>query len=349
MSAHSTLHECLRVRIAAVTSRTHTRHDLNQLIAVCHALAEAYLCGRHAGRTLASLQGYSCSDLAYDCIADIFQRNDTGDYVELSAYFNGFPARADAHETLIHLRRLVFSKTTQQIHRLYGQHDPALGRILRNVKNAARTSPHLREIERYGEPFLAPAHGDTLEHLPAIEHEMLLHDLLVHAPRNARIPGLMACVARSLLAQSSGARLVSHFDMATLARQWYAMDRQAEPDHDPVESQFLHDDTTRIVRASCRSVFRKMRSRYVGRNKISAEIFREACRAIEEFVLNRIVGDGGEEAPLFCRIRDRVPTMTEHEYRVVHRTRMEYLVRCAYDRAVHDLKHEYRGPRPEAY
>jgi hypothetical protein len=341
MSTPITLHKNLRVKIAALVGRTHTREELNDVIAVCHALAAAFVQSKRSSRSLVDRQGYTFSDLGYDCIADLFQQDDRGDYIQLKTYFEGLPPGENDAAVLSHLRRLVFSKVNHRIFRIYNELDPGLGKILRNIKLAVQTLHNFTELERYGELYLVPSLCETLEQLSPVDPEALLRELTEQAPRNARIPEILACLSLCLRRQSSHARLISLLDVALVVRGWYASDRREQPCKDHVDSGLVREDALRIVRRACREVFESMQAKYVDRNKLTREMFAKCCEVVEERLVETLVENDGEQGSLFERLKIRLPHLTEEEYRSCHRARLEYLTRQAHKRAVRELKKEY--------
>ncbi len=164
MHNYSALSRGLRDNLLAVLGGAFAHQQLNAVIQVCHALASAFLAGKKTTRTLTTLHGLGYSDLAYDCIAEIFQQYPAGHFVQLQAYFNSLCLEtASDEEILVHLRRLVFSKVNQAIFRLYNEADPSLAKILRNIKKGMSICP----TRRYGCPFPLTLYGTMAGNLPA--------------------------------------------------------------------------------------------------------------------------------------------------------------------------------------
>ena len=158
----------LRENLRFMLAGSHSPAQLNCVVAVAHALATSFLLSKRSAGRLSVLHGLNHSDLAYDCIADIFQLNEGGTYVQLSAYFAGINLKlASEEETLAHLRRLVFSKVNHGIFRLYSESDPVLAKILRNIKLAIASLGSFVELQRFDESCIAPSLCETNEHLPA--------------------------------------------------------------------------------------------------------------------------------------------------------------------------------------
>src|SRR5512142_1711298 len=80
----------LRSDLTALLEGMASASQLKSVIRVCHANAAGALAQRgHLGR-LADLHGLNLTDLAFDCISDLFARDESGKYVALESYFSAY-------------------------------------------------------------------------------------------------------------------------------------------------------------------------------------------------------------------------------------------------------------------
>jgi len=80
------------------------------------------------------------------CIADLFLRTDEGASPKIQAHFQKYHLEIDEspmNEFLANCVRMVFVKVQNNLVRLLGEVDPALGKILRNVHLAIEKSDTL--------------------------------------------------------------------------------------------------------------------------------------------------------------------------------------------------------------
>ncbi len=153
MNSPSITCTALPEKILAVMRDPPVREELNDLIALCHSIAIVHLRRRIPLATLQRRFHYTgFSDLAYDCIADLFRRDDHGSLVRLKAFFRGAVQRmASDRDLLAQMKRLVYSRVNQSIFTMYFEADPSLGKILRNIRLALQTMRHAGLTERGGE------------------------------------------------------------------------------------------------------------------------------------------------------------------------------------------------------
>lgn len=68
---------------------------------------------------------------------------------------------------------LVVGKVNNNLVRLYSEAEPALGKILRNIKHALTPESGLGQVARFNEACLVPAGIDLLAHNPPYTFEAL--------------------------------------------------------------------------------------------------------------------------------------------------------------------------------
>jgi hypothetical protein len=337
----SSLQKDLREHIDAVTSGLCTRPQLDRFVLACHALALAFLKRKRSTGLLAEAQGLNLSDAAIDCIGDLFQRSETGEFVRVRAYFGSMDVAGMSDEELLtYLRKLVFSQVNQGVFRLYHEVDPSLGKILRNVKLAVNAVRNFETADRFGEPCLAPMMDDRLDHLPILDRENVGRVFLRIAHGNERIPELLAKLSLYLRGQSEHSRVVPLVAVALGIRSLYARTSMAEGEAPSPDRALLEEDAAMIIRNACSRVKAKMRHRYVVQKEVENDVFERYFDAIEKYLRARFDGAGDAGFSLEGCLERIDPTMTLEEYRRNHRARMEYLARKTTEQVQKSLRLE---------
>jgi hypothetical protein len=303
---------------------------LSKLASISHRMAYAYLCGRkQRGSFGPGWNGLRLSDIAYDCLGDLFQRDESGRACKILAYFGGIDVdRLSEEELLIYLRRLVVSAVNQRIFRLYQEYDPSLGRILRNMKLAIRTLENFSETERFGEAYICPALCPTLEHLPEFDRQSLVEHLQTRVSGTERVPELLATLSRFLRHQTERSRMVPLVQLALAFRDLYELKNVRIAQHVEPPSEALIDIEMAISN-TCASIKAAALKTYAAKKKISREILDAYIQAIDSALTNRLVHHDPRQSSLYEELRKNMPTLTEAQYRRIHRTRLEYLSKLA--------------------
>ena len=302
---------------------------LNRFVRLCHSLAESHLSGRRLSAVLSRVHGLNVSDLAFDCIGDLFRRDDTGRYPQLQTYFEScLVAKVSDQELLVYVRRLVASKVNQGMFRLLNEADPSLGKILRNIKLAIASLHNFDEVERFGEPYLIPSLCETLEHLPALEQEELERNLMGMTTGSENVPVLLSKLAVYLRTQSLRRRRVSLVMTALVFRSVLALRAELPAEATPPADPGASLDAATAIRLTMNDM-RQETARYVQRRKAKADHLEAYCMVIEERLTRRILHDDGQDFTLFGGLKAIYPTLTKEQYRKLHRSRLEYLARMA--------------------
>ncbi len=340
MTTGNSLAPDLRIWIEAAVGNTLSLPQLNGLVDLCHSMAAVALRRKIAPAMLdAGVHGTNYRDLAYDCIAELFQQGEDGSLLQIRAYFQGIDREAASdQELLTHIRRIVFTKVNHGVVRFYGESDPDLGKILRNVKLSIQAVRSFNVVERFGDTFLVPAFCPTLEHLPTYTREELENELRKVARIDDHVPAMLAHLSRLLRGQSDRSRLVPLTTVALAIKSIYFIPAAAEADHAAGDDPFTVPEILTLVQSACREVLGRMAAEYIDSGKVERDMFRKYIEVIEKNVALRFTGEESDGHSLFAGLQSLVPSLSEAEYRETHRARLEYLARLAYKRSVEMLR-----------
>ena len=330
----------LRIWIEAAVGNTLTLQQLNGLVDLCHSMATVALRRKIAPAMLdCGVHGTNYRDLAYDCIAELFQQGEDGSLLQVRTYFQGIDrASASDQELLTHLRRIVFTKVNHGVVRFYGEADPDLGKILRNIRLSVQALRNYNVVERFGDTFIIPAFAPSMEDLPVFSREELERILRKEVRSDDHVPSMLAHLSRVLVGQTERSRLVPLTAVALAIRSIYFTPDRAEPEGVAAEDPFTVPEIMTLVRTACREVLGRMAPEYVDSGKVERDMFRKYVEVIEKNVAMRFVGEESDGRSLYAGLRSLVPTLSEAEYRATHRARLEYLARLAYKRSVEMLR-----------
>jgi hypothetical protein len=314
-------------------------NQLNRLIVLSHTIAHSFLAKKGASRVLTSVYGMNVADLAYDCIADLFQKDRDGNYIQLQAYFNGLPITTIREEELLaYLRRLVFSKVNQGIYRLYSEVDPSLAKILRNIKIAITTLKNFTEIERFGEPCIYPCLCDTLENYPVLGHEDLMGRFAPQTIGREKIPELLAKLSVFIREQDEYCRILPFVSVGLLFRSIYTQRQDSPVMVADADAQMMDHDTKSIINDACSNIRKLHEAEYVGRKNISAEMFGNYVHVLSEALCEKYIAKDGFDFSLYESLKKLSPGLSVEEYKTTHRNKIEYLLKMVNKEVIKQLK-----------
>lgn len=156
--------------------------------------------------------GMDASELVYDCLADLFNRDASGNFKQLQRYFHEkFEnlEKVTEEQIIIALRQLLFKKIEQNVIRIYVEIDPIYGKILRNVKLGVEHSLLLKVIYRFGENYIAPENSHLNENLQPISYDWLKQEYARTVSINDNIPTMLKKLCRVICEQNIFNKIVS--------------------------------------------------------------------------------------------------------------------------------------------
>ena len=329
----------LRRLLRVVHTGLPNRRETNDIVCLCHDIATAIVRRKIQRANLDSRLHYSSyGDLAYDCIGELCQRDEQGRLWKLQNYFAGVNIEdADDAELLIHIRRLISSCINQTIFRIYGELDPQLAKVLRNIKLALKSGCALSPVEKFGEWYLVPAVAETNEHLPICDVSDLERVLSVRRECGTTTPELLSQFAKFLSEQTTNSRLVSLLTVARAVRSVYGRDNVIA-EHEEMEDGFLQQDTLAVIQSTCRLIDAEYGPKYVRTGGLTRGLFADYMAVVEQTLVSRLLENDGAMATLYERLSSTRLGMSREAYYRDHRSVLEYLVRLSYDRVVGRLK-----------
>lgn len=332
--------------ILSILSGAYTPLDLREFVQFCHDLALPLIRKKRAlGKIDLSTFNLAEGDLAYDCIAEIFRRDQDGRFGEISTFFENYlpgAAERSTGELIGTLRRLVFSKVNQNLIRLYSEADPSLGKVLRNLRIALDKSPDFRREERFGDIHLVTTGADPLlsrERMPFDELEQRFYQVvLAHDP----VPSMLSKLRDILVDQDCFQRAVPLMSAALLFRNTYTLGWDSDQAAAVVEESA--DTTTygRMVDDICRDLRRDLHRTYVGKGKCDDALFENYIEATRTVLNATFIDAHLDGSTHFEYLKVRLPELTREEYRRDHRQVLEYMTKLGRER----LRHELRNERP---
>jgi hypothetical protein len=317
----------LRSTVLGLLSDSASPQEVSRLISLTQAIAIMLL--RHKRQTdfVAQLGGIRDTDLAMDCIADLFRRDERGSYVALKAYFGSLSiAEADDAELAVHLRRLVSSAVNQGVFRVLGDIDPGLSKIIRNIKSGVNSLRTFTDLEVRGEACIAPILADPLLHLPFMNREELTSHLVHFLRGGERTPDLLAALAWVLRDQSGSSRAIPLVRAALAFREVLALKETYPQEVAHVVEPSREMEFRQAIEKACQVVFESTERKYLQTKGLPKDLLDCYFDAVHYFLISRL--DGKDEAPtLFESLRAVGFDIAQNEYRRTHRQRLEYLTR----------------------
>lgn len=302
-------------------------------------------------------------DVAIDCIAGLFMRNEKGDFVQLQRYFEpklDTDVQFYEAEAASMLRRLIVKKTKQELSRIFRERDPEGAKIVRNIKVAIRSCTELMSFREMGREFVyfnenPQGYNEDTDEL--INEDFIDNDEEDNASDNTcfKTERLKDVIPESVLyhqfleqyTPSDSVAIMIKKMLEIVARfpeyqQFLAVDMVAMiirditfehvreklsnniDTHSPINDLQVKE-IEKVNKGIVEQVHRKIDQQYLSKEKISAEKADIYCKAIIDYV-NEMT-QGKETDSNFRYLKRYIPELTQQEYREQERSIFEYLVK----------------------
>jgi hypothetical protein len=268
--------------------------------------------------------------VAFDCIAELFQRDEDGRFIELEAYFSEGRALEilDEQEAEHYYRRLVFSQLNEGIYRLYRENDPVLGRIIRNLKIAAQATPELKQFERLGQTYCYTCREDERnDHLTEYPIDEIQTELALVSHKKENTEEYLRKFFDILNHQQNYRRFYALIDIAIVIKRIYVQRGTTVQEMVSVDELSLRHDLENTLQRSTLELKQSLHRRYVEAGKIPLPVFQCYTKALEDIIFDVFANNDGSDHSHADYLKKYIPDLTVQEYRKTHRTHFEYMVR----------------------
>ena len=317
----------LQAIVTDIVSSRPSAGATREFVYLCRNIALIYIRNKVSARRLdLRFFGLEMNDLAFDCIAGLFRRDETGSFSELQTYFERVPLKSSSDSEILALtRRLVYSKVAREVFHLYQLHDPSLGKILRSIKYTVRRSRDIELVKIGGEMWLHIAgQTDVREALPIIPTEFL--EIRLSGTLSGSI-GLVSIIHEFAAILKEQTEYQPAFPIVGLALVIRGISIVTPVDLSEPTLEFTKAEMTSFLAKSISFVRNGIGARYVRDGKIEAEHIQEYLAVIGDLLRSQFVDDDGNDVSLFTLLGARRTGLTREEYSSQHRVHLEYLFR----------------------
>lgn len=321
----------LRETLAHVLSARPLPSSVEYLVKITTRMALIYLQQKiRTGRLRPSYYGLSLEDLALDCCAELFARDEEQRYTVLRTYFEAVGWREQGEADLqIALRRITFSKVNEELFRCNGELDPNLAKVIRNVKDAVKLIDGIW-LQRFGcEQWVVAGEEELHMERPGIPLEFLEAYLTGAIGRSMHVReavGALLAFAEMQPAYRNGVPLTV---FARLVRSAFIRLGYGAEDADVRQEEYSLEELIGAIEAALGFIRRKMVRSYVHRCKVTAETFALYLEVVRSILEAQYIYDTLRDYSYFDIVAMHGAGISEAEYREQHRNRIEYMVKLS--------------------
>lgn len=305
-------------------------------------MALSYLRMKASSRKLYMIRGERLEDLAWDFIADLFEKNSDGELVKLQDYFDGSEiGEYSNHEIRIELRKLVFTKVEDNIFRALGEKDPSLRKIIRNLKLAVRDN-NCEQRVCYENGTLIVCE-DEKKNLPVMPSEFMQIKLCSRLEEKMQIPEILIEVIEILHQQDQYQKRFSLVALATIIRETFVHFHESKSDskkRPKADLYLLNGEFEIFLQKSADKVRSTTGSKYLEKGKITEKELFIYTNAAKDIVRDYFL-DEQKDLSQFEYLKKYLPDIEYSEFRENNRQILEYLVKLIRNEIVGIFKDDW--------
>jgi hypothetical protein len=331
--------------LISILSGNYSNQDIKNFAKFCFSLSLPLIRKKILlGKINLQILGMSQNEIVVDCIADIFSRDNENHFYRIKSYFENLsdkPEILSEEEIFILFRRFIFNEVHNNLIRLYSEADPALGKIIRNMKISLNKNPLFTQITRFGEVYLIPEGVDVLWNKPALPFDQLQNFFSKAATVYDNIPEMMKKLYEALIEQEDYQRTASFVSTALLFKEVYVLGWKYE-NQENIDKNILteleNDDIKIIINKVCEKIKKSMFQSYVAKGKVNEYTFSKYITALSDILTNSFANKVNETGSYFESLKNQIPELTKEDYTCNHRTIIEYLAKIGKERMQIELK-----------
>ena len=276
-------------------------------------------------------------DVAIDCIAGLFMRNDDGEFIQLKRYFGPTiksDEEIDDKILMMMLRRLVIKKTKQELSRIFRERDPEGAKIIRNIRVAIRNSDQFGEFKEMGREFvylktIKEDDNDLRRKLNEMPQKVLYQQFFEQYSPSDSVSVMMKKMLNIVTNAVECQNFLPLDVIASLIRDVTYQQFKQEVSNDVDTSSPFHDlqikEVDEVNKSIIDYIHKKIENQYFKKNKITKQKADIYFKAINDFVQD--LTHAKECDSNFRYLKRYLPNLTQQTYRDVERSIFEYLVK----------------------
>ena len=318
-----------------------TRAATNELVDECYRLALAYLQKKaRSGYLLPHLFGLTLEDLALDCFADLFQRDEKGGFKLLQQYFNSVEWQGTSDkEVYIVLRRLIFSKVNEGLFRRYREADPTLAKIIRNIKDAVKADSSLQMTRYNGSAWLIVGKEESdMNNLPIAPVEVLEAHLIAYLCRSASSHELVSSFIDFIAEHPYYGNAYPVTGFAQAIRAAYVHVGETSSAVEDPDQVLRPEEVEQAIQHATQKVQTVMHDSYVKKGKVCVSTFETYFRTVRDILTSQFVRDARPVGSYFDALQYYIPGLSRGSYSQEHRNILEYITKLSRSQLLAYLK-----------
>lgn len=314
----------------------YTPQELNSFIDFSKKVSLSYLkyqmiCGK---AFVEEADLHQIEDLALDCIADMFARNEHGEFFRIKTALSQYSEPLDDHiKMLKFLRGIIIKKTIQDLSRIFRDRSPDSAKIIRNIRVCIHPLKLFSGFRLNRREYIyskGMRESGLRKNKPPMPEELLRRSYLDVYKIKDEFPQI---ISKMLCIVEAGERYQNYLAIYTILHIVRDLRIKSVEHHfsgmrtlTPAD-EFLLKQMDQARDRALRGIEKKINDHYLRNRLLSGEQASIYLRALNDLLDDMTHSEKTKSH--FKQLRFYIPQLTTERYRKEHRTIFEYLARWA--------------------
>ena len=300
--------------------------EVQCLVYEAHKISLAYLRIRvKRNDYILELMGGSYDDLAWDCVSELFERDENGRFSNIRECLHEYGAGQCDQKNISAFRRMVFTKTNDTIFTLLGRYDSSLSKIIRNIKLAV-TDHSSVHIKNFGNDNHVIFNGTDVA-CGSMSPDLLLSQLLPNVPNKPNIRDLLQSTLDLFSRTDNLGNSISVVQLAYIYRKLFVKLHGSEPAiDDKPHREIIEQERSKLLDIAVSAKSENLRSTYVKCGKLTDTEFTGLITVAKKILMNKYVALSTDFG-YYEFYTQQFKTVSKKSYRKGHRSTLEYIVK----------------------
>jgi hypothetical protein len=320
----------LRKILIEATKECPSTKSIKELVKIACRISASYLNVKiYNGKLNLDFFGIPLKDLAIDCIAELFKRDENGVLTEFQNKFSDIidTEPLDGIKLFSRLRSIVFNSVDRSLFKLYGTFDSSLARFIRNIKLAVNKNSDILLYKRNGESLLITklSEGTNNKNFPPFD--VLRIEIMRRLKPGFTTNDFLKFLHDALIIQEEFCNSFPLTGAAILLRSIYA--EKAESLQNEFEYPFREYDLARLIEDVVSKLERRIVAKYYKKGKILREDIKFYSGLVGEILTQEFISGNLDEHSYYDLSKSRIRDLTLESYAKRYKTKIEYLAKIA--------------------
>jgi len=322
----------LTSNLARASDGSISEQELTELVHLSRSLIQAYLGSIRSSLThLCQLQGLTINDLAYDCIAEAFAKDDKNRFHQITNFVESLSEKLDTvpeQQVFLAYKSFMLRVTDAQLARLYALSDPAGAKIHRNVRDCVKQSSLFMLEKDYRGLVMKPKHSSAIEDRSAFPIEELEQEFLSRVDHTCTTQQMLQLCYEIVTGQSKYRQSVPLAGVVQMFKKVYGDNPESVGEEHPFVTAGLAVFEIDHIRVQVETALKeKIVLTYLARGKLNRKEAEAVFNAFQDMLEDWCAGEQSQSS-LYHYLKEYLQ-INEETYEATLRTKMEYLLKVA--------------------